>query len=92
MSGHVPAPHAHRVEQRARGVAALGQLDTENLAWVLKRRRNRRLWRWLARAPEAVAGRPVVRLSHWECCAAQSRQARAEEAQGPSWGSAKGGL
>ena len=27
----------------------------------------------------------------WECRAAQSRQARPEEAQGPSWGPTKGG-
>ena len=29
--------------------------------------------------------------SLWECRAAQSRQARAEEAQGASWGTAKPG-
>eukprot|EP00964_Phaeocystis_antarctica_P153047 scaffold121129_cov33-Phaeocystis_antarctica.AAC.1 len=29
--------------------------------------------------------------SSWECRAAQSRQARPKEAQGPSWGAAKGG-
>ena len=28
-------------------------------AWMVNRRWNRRLWRRLARAPEAVAGRPV---------------------------------
>eukprot|EP00964_Phaeocystis_antarctica_P013141 scaffold7206_cov57-Phaeocystis_antarctica.AAC.2 len=30
--------------------------------------------------------------SSWECRAAQSRQARPEEAQEPSWGTAKGAL
>ena len=46
----------------------------------------------LDRAPEAVAGRSVgQRDSLSECRAAQSRQARPEEAQEPSWGTAKGG-
>ena len=56
------------------------------------------LWRRLAQAPEAVAGRPVARASLWKCRAAQSCQARLEEvllqgAQGASWGAltAKGG-
>ena len=45
------------------------------------------LARRLARAPEAVAGRPAAPTSPpWECCAAQSRQARPEEAQGASSG------
>eukprot|EP00964_Phaeocystis_antarctica_P122394 scaffold86053_cov47-Phaeocystis_antarctica.AAC.4 len=52
---------------------------------------NRWLWRRLARAPEAVAGRPVGRPPPWERRASQSCQARPEEAQEPSWGSARGG-
>ena len=40
------------------------------------------LWRQLARAPEAMAGWPGGRAAPWECRAARSRQARAEEAQG----------
>eukprot|EP00964_Phaeocystis_antarctica_P109282 scaffold73758_cov52-Phaeocystis_antarctica.AAC.3 len=53
---------------------------------------NRRLRRRLARAPEAVAGRPVGRSLPWERRAGQSCQARPEEAQEPSWGTAKGAL
>jgi hypothetical protein len=60
--------------------------DVEELHLNAQRRWHRRLWRQLARAPEAVAGRPVGRPAPpWECRAAQSRQARPEEAQGPSW-------
>ena len=40
-------------------------------------------------APAAVAGRPVAELGHWGCRAARSRQARPEEAQGASSGSAE---
>ena len=38
-----------------------------------------------------VAGRPSGWASLWECRAARSRQARAEEARGASWGAAEGG-
>ena len=48
-----------------------------------QRRWNRRLWRRLA--GWALSG-PA---SSWECRAAQSRQARPEAAQEPSWGPAK---
>ena len=51
-------------------------------------------WRRLARATEAVAGRPVGcggAASSWECRAAQSCQVRPGEAQEPSWGTAKAG-
>ena len=41
--------------------------------------------------PEAMAEHPVAGASLWECRAAQSRQVRLEEAQGPGWGTAKGG-
>ena len=34
---------------------------------------------------------PSGPASAWECRAAQSRQARPEEAQEPSWGAARGG-
>ena len=44
------------------------------------------------RAPEAVAGRLVAWPSLWECLAAQSRQARPEEAQQPNRGPAKAGV
>ena len=48
-------------------------------------------WRRLARAAEAVAGRPVDRpLALGVPSCPQSRQARPEEAQEPSWGAAKG--
>jgi hypothetical protein len=66
------ATHAHVAQPRS----LLGiQLGCE-------RQRVRRLWRrQLARAPEAVAGRPVApRLSPKECRATPSRQARPEEA------------
>ena len=56
-----------------------------------QRRRNRRLWRRLARAAEAVAGEPSGPASAWECRAAQSRLVRPEEAPEPSWGSCQGG-
>ena len=51
-----------------------------------------RLWRRLARAPEAVAGRPVGRSRSlpWERRASQSCQSRPEEAQEPSWALPKG--
>ena len=51
-------------------------------------------WR-LARAAEAVAGRPVAWPLHWECRAGQSRQARPEEPQEPqepSFGAAEAAL
>eukprot|EP00964_Phaeocystis_antarctica_P011898 scaffold6564_cov30-Phaeocystis_antarctica.AAC.2 len=51
---------------------------------------NRRLWRRLARAPGALGGRPVGRSLPWECRAAQSFQARPEEAREPTSGTAKG--
>eukprot|EP00964_Phaeocystis_antarctica_P018366 scaffold10146_cov70-Phaeocystis_antarctica.AAC.1 len=54
------------------------------------RRWNRRLWRRLARAPEAVAGRSVGRPLPGSAELPWSRKARPEEAQAPSWGSAKG--
>ena len=41
--------------------------------------------------PEAVAGRPVAGSSLWEYLAAQSRQARPEEAQGGELGHCQGG-
>eukprot|EP00964_Phaeocystis_antarctica_P011805 scaffold6522_cov44-Phaeocystis_antarctica.AAC.1 len=49
-----------------------------------QRRENRRLWRRLARAPEAVPGRPVGRASPWERRASQGCQARPEEAREPA--------
>eukprot|EP00964_Phaeocystis_antarctica_P037504 scaffold21413_cov48-Phaeocystis_antarctica.AAC.3 len=62
--------------------------------WCLigQRRGNRRLRRRLARAPEAAAGRPVGRSLPWERRASQSCQARPEEAQKPSWGTARGAV
>ena len=42
-------------------------------------------------SPRGGGGAPSGWASLWECRAAQSRQARAEEAQGASWGTAKGG-
>eukprot|EP00964_Phaeocystis_antarctica_P039859 scaffold22787_cov63-Phaeocystis_antarctica.AAC.1 len=54
-----------------------------------QRRGNRRLWRRLARAVGAVARRGWA--SPWEGRAVQGRQARPEEAQEPSWGTAKWG-
>eukprot|EP00964_Phaeocystis_antarctica_P037253 scaffold21274_cov36-Phaeocystis_antarctica.AAC.2 len=59
---------------------------------VSQRQRDRRLWRRMARAPEAVAARPVARLLLSGVHAAQSRQAPLEEAQRPSWGTTKGAL
>eukprot|EP00964_Phaeocystis_antarctica_P124403 scaffold88056_cov33-Phaeocystis_antarctica.AAC.1 len=53
-----------------------------------QRRWNWRLWRRLARAPEAVAARPVARLLPSGVHAAHSRQARPAEAQGASGGPA----
>ena len=41
--------------------------------------------------PRGGGGAPSGWASLWECRAAQSRQARPEEAQGASWGAAKGG-
>eukprot|EP00964_Phaeocystis_antarctica_P145502 scaffold111575_cov60-Phaeocystis_antarctica.AAC.1 len=64
---------ARRPGRRRRSRSSSGCLDGQ-------RRWNRRLWTWLARAPEAVAGRPVGRASPWECRAARSRQVRHEEA------------
>ena len=46
----------------------------------------------LARAHEAVAGRPVAQPLPRMCQAAQSCQARPEEAQRASWGAANGAL
>eukprot|EP00964_Phaeocystis_antarctica_P025071 scaffold14059_cov47-Phaeocystis_antarctica.AAC.2 len=46
----------------------------------------------LARAPEAEAGCPVGRALPWERCAAEGRQARPEEAQALSSGTAKRAL
>ena len=40
--------------------------------------------------PRGGGGAPSGWASLWEYRAAQSRQARAEEAQGASWGAAKG--
>ena len=57
-----------------------------------QRQWNRRLWRPLARAPEAAAGIPVAGASPWECRAARGHQARPEEAQEPSCGAAKEAL
>eukprot|EP00964_Phaeocystis_antarctica_P108511 scaffold73084_cov51-Phaeocystis_antarctica.AAC.1 len=51
-----------------------------------------RLWRRLARAPEAVAGCPVARPLPGSAELPRCRQARPEEAQEPSWGAAKGAL
>ena len=42
-------------------------------------------------APRGGGGAPSGRASLWECRAAQSRQARPEEPQGASWGTAKEG-
>ena len=53
---------------------------------------NRRLWRRLARAPEAVArhpeGRPLPGSAELPGAA---RRTPTEEAQEPSWGAAEGG-
>ena len=56
-----------------------------------QRRENRRLWRRLAQALKAVTGGPGDRSLPWERRASQSRQARPEEAQEPTSGTAKGG-
>ena len=61
------------------GVTCAGADDGEQRLNV-QRRGNRRLWRRLARTPEAVAGRPVGRSLPWERRANQSCQARPEEA------------
>eukprot|EP00964_Phaeocystis_antarctica_P100713 scaffold66295_cov58-Phaeocystis_antarctica.AAC.2 len=53
-----------------------------------QRRGNRRLRRRPARAPEAVAGRPVGQSLAWEQRASQSCRTRAVEAREPSWGTA----
>ena len=45
---------------------------------------------WLARAPEAVAGRPEGRPLPWERQASQSCQVSPEEAREPTSGTAKG--
>ena len=42
-------------------------------------------------SPRGGGGAPSGWASLWEYRAAQSRQARAEEAQGASWGTAKAG-
>ena len=42
-------------------------------------------------SPRGGGGAPSGGASPWECRAARSRQARPEEAQGASWGTAKGG-
>ena len=57
-----------------------------------QRRWNLRLWRRLARAPEAVAGRPVGWSLPWERRASQSCQARPQEAREPTSVTAKGAL
>ena len=56
------------------------------------RRGNGRLWRRLARAPEAVAGRSVARSLRWERRASQSCQARPGKAQAPTSGTTKRAL
>eukprot|EP00964_Phaeocystis_antarctica_P020820 scaffold11521_cov68-Phaeocystis_antarctica.AAC.5 len=71
-------------------VRCLSTYADDDRACRVKRRRSQRLWRRLARAPEAVAVRPVARLLPSGVHAAQSHQARPEEAQGASWGPAKG--
>ena len=55
------------------------------VGWA-RRQWNRRLWRRLTRATEALAGQPAGRPPPSGVHAAQSHQARAEEAQGASWG------
>ena len=73
------------------GVArAVALVDQDRLFLEGQRQRNWRVWRQLARAPRGEDGAPSGWASLWECRAAQSRQARAEEAQEASWGIAKG--
>ena len=51
-------------------------------------------WAVLEAASSSTRGSgwaPSGRASPWECRAAQNRQARPEEVQGPSWANAKGG-
>ena len=53
-------------------------------------------WKWAALEAAGSGSRgsgwaPSGPASSWECRAAQSRQARPEEAQEPSWGAAKAG-
>ena len=56
------------------------------------RRWNRRLWRRLARAPEAVAGRPEGRPRPGSAGLPRAaRRALRRQAQEPSWGAAKRG-
>eukprot|EP00964_Phaeocystis_antarctica_P006107 scaffold3336_cov66-Phaeocystis_antarctica.AAC.1 len=55
-----------------------------------KGRRNRRLWRRLARAPEAVAGRPVGWPLPFGSAAPPKAGRAPEEARGPSSGATKG--
>ena len=63
----------------------------QTLQGSIKRPWNRRLWRPLARAPEAVAGIPVAGTHHAGSAELHgAHQARPEEVQEPSWGTAKG--
>eukprot|EP00964_Phaeocystis_antarctica_P108988 scaffold73462_cov68-Phaeocystis_antarctica.AAC.1 len=65
--------------------------QTDNLVerhTASQRQRHRRLWRRLARAFEAAAGRPVGRSLPWERQASRSCQARPEEARKPNSGTA----
>ena len=50
---------------------------------------NRRLWRAADPSSRGSGWAPSGPASPWECRAAQSRQARPEEAQEPSWSAAK---
>ena len=83
-----------RADADARELGRRGGDLLEEHAWVVNARWwNQRLWRWLARRSRRWRGGwgQWRGLFPWECQAAQSRQARPEEAQQPSWGAAKGG-
>ena len=66
-------------------------MEVLDVTWNGQRRGNGRLRRRLARAPEAVAGRPVGLPLPWERRASQSSQARPEEAQEPTSCTCQGG-
>ena len=81
-------PHAARV--------LVDAPDLYHLTPNGQRQVDRRLWRRLARAPEAVAARPVAGLLPWQCRAEPPRAARRAQMsrrspQEPSPGATKGG-
>ena len=81
------SPRAARwIQGREGGNAARGRA-----AWMVKGSGDRRLWRRLARAPEAGAGRPAGPIFRpGGRRAAQSHQVRPKEAQEPSAGTVEG--